>query len=131
MTKYIGGYRFCQNKITYQRKEEDIIEELAYSFHLGSDKNKKSKIRLSAKNNRSGTTSLSNNAIQNAQTLSRIDKHNYRKYDNDQEDIVIIKGSSSIVDDVKELYKKEFEKARIEYNEKQVRDDRKINDYFC
>ncbi|HOP65740.1 MAG TPA: plasmid recombination protein [Bacilli bacterium] len=130
MTKYIGGYRFCQNKIAYPRKGEDFIEELAYSFHLGSDKNKKRIARSSAKNNKSGTTSLSNNAIQNAQTLSRVDKHNYRKYDNDQEDIVIIKGSSSIVDDVKELYKREFEKARNEYNEKQVRDDRKINDYF-
>lgn len=73
---------------------------------------------------------MSNNAIQNAQVLSKVDKHNYRKYDNDQEDIVIIKGSSSIVDDVKELYKREFEKARIEYNEKQVREDRKVNDYF-
>ena len=83
-----------------------------------------------ADKNKSGTTSLSNNAIQNAQMLSRVDKHNYRKYDNNQEDIVIIKGSSSIVGDVKELYKKEFEKARIEYNEKQTREDRKINDYF-
>ena len=80
--------------------------------------------------NKSGTTSLSNNAIQNAKMLSRVDKHNYRKYDNDQEDIVIIKGSSSIVDDVKELYKKAFEKAKLEYNEKQIREDRKINDYF-
>ncbi|MDD4298881.1 MAG: plasmid recombination protein [Bacilli bacterium] len=106
-----------------------FIEELAYSFHLGSDKNKKRIARSSAKNNKSGTTSLSNNAIQNAQTLSRVDKHNYRKYDNDQENIIIIKGSSSIIDDVKELYKREFEKSRIEYNEKQVREDRKIDDY--
>ncbi|MDD2518820.1 MAG: plasmid recombination protein [Bacilli bacterium] len=83
-----------------------------------------------ADKNKSGTTSLSNNAIQNAQMLSRVDKHNYRKYDNDHEDIVIIKGSFSIVDDVKELYEKEFEKSRIEYNEKQTREDRKINDYF-
>ena len=97
---------------------------------MGSDKNKKRIARSSAKNNKSGTTSLSNNAIQNAQALSRVDKHNYRKYDNDQENIVIIKGSSSIVDDVKELYKREFEKARLEYNEEQVREDRKINDYF-
>jgi hypothetical protein len=73
---------------------------------------------------------LSNNAIQNAQVLSKVDKHNYRKYDNNQDDIVIIKGSSSIVDDVKELYKSEFEKARLEYNERQVREDRKIKDYF-
>lgn len=83
-----------------------------------------------ADKNKSGTTSLSNNAIQNAQMLSRVDKHNYRKYDDSHEDIVIIKGGSSIVNDVKELYKKEFEKSRIEYNEKQTREDRKINDYF-
>ena len=107
-----------------------FIEELAYSFHLGSDKNRKNSVRKMADKNKSGTTSLSNNAIQNAQMLSRVDKHNYRKYDDSHEDIVIIKGSSSIVDDVKELYKKEFEKSRIEYNEKQTREDRKINDYF-
>ena len=130
MSKYIGGYRFWQSKIALSKKGGIFIEELAYSFHLGSDKNKKRIARSSAKNNKSGTTSLSNNAIQNAQTLSKVDKHNYRKYDNNQEDIVIIKGSSSIVDDVKELYKREFEKARLEYNEKQVREDRKIKDYF-
>lgn len=130
MTKYIGGYRFCQEQNIFLKRSVIFIEELAYSFHIGSDKNKKRTARLSAKNNKSGTTSLSNNAIQNAQVLSKVDKHNYRKYDNDQENIVIIKGSSSIVDDVKELYKKEFEKARIEYNEKQVREDRKISDYF-
>lgn len=130
MSKYIGGYRFCQEQNRPLKKGGIFIEELAYSFHLGSDKNKKRTARLSAKNNKSGTTSLSNNAIQNAQVLSRVDKHNYRKYDNDQENIVIIKGSSSIVDDVKDLYKREFKKARLEYNEKQAREDRKINDYF-
>jgi hypothetical protein len=97
---------------------------------LGSDKNKRNTARSIANKNKSGTTSLSNNAIQDAQTLSKVDKHNYRKYDNDQENITIIKGSSSIVDDVKNLYKREFEKARLEYNEKQVREDRKIDDYF-
>ncbi|MDD2435773.1 MAG: plasmid recombination protein [Bacilli bacterium] len=130
MSKYIGGYRFCQKQNRLSKKGGIIIEELAYSFHLGSDKNRKKSVRKMASKNKSGTTSLSNNAIQNAQMLSRVDNHNYRKYDNDQEDIVIIKGSSSIVDDVKELYKKEFEKSRIEYNEKQIREDRKINDYF-
>jgi len=130
VSKYIGGYRFCQKQNRLSKKGGIIIEELAYSFHLGSDKNRKKSVRKMASKNKSGTTSLSNNAIQNAQMLSRVDNHNYRKYDNDQEDIVIIKGSSSIVDDVKELYKKEFEKSRIEYNEKQIREDRKINDYF-
>ena len=40
--------------------------ELAYSIHLGSNKNKKNYVRVSAKTNKSGTTSMSNNAIQNA-----------------------------------------------------------------
>ena len=103
--------------------------ELAYSIHLGSDKNKKNSVRVSAKTNKSGTTSMSNNAIQNAQQLSRVDKHNYRKYDNEQDDIVIVRGTSSLYNDVKELYLKEFEEARIKYNETQ-RETRKINNYF-
>lgn len=107
-----------------------IIIELAYSFHLGSDKNKRNSSRSSAKSNRSGSTSLSNNAIQNAGGLTKVDNHNYRKYDNDQENIEIIRGSSSLVDDVKKLYKDEFEEAKEEYNEKQTRDNRKIKDYF-
>lgn len=107
-----------------------IIEELSYSFHLGSDKNKRNTSRVSAKNNQRGTTSLSNNAIQNAQTLSKVDKHNYRKYDNEQDLIVIVKGTTSLYKDVKDLYAKEFDKARIEYNDSQTREDRKIKDYF-
>ena len=63
------------------------MNEMAYSLHLGSDKNRKNISKETAKNNISGTTSLSNNAIQNAQVLSKVDKHNYRKYDNDQENI--------------------------------------------
>ena len=103
--------------------------ELAYSIHLGSDKNKKNSVRVSAKNNKRGKTSMSNNAIQNAQQLSRVDKHNYRKYDNEQDDIVIVRGTSSLYNDVKKLYLKEFEEARIKYNENQ-RETRKIKNYF-
>ncbi len=107
-----------------------FISELAYSFHLGSDKNRKNSVRNSAKNNLSGTTSMTNNGIQDAKTLSKCDKHNYRKYDNEQEQIVIVKGTSSLYEDVQRFYKTEFEEARIEYNNRQTRDDRKINDYF-
>ena len=107
-----------------------IIIELAYSFHLGSDKNKKNSSKASAKSNVSGTTSKSNNAIQNAGGLTKVDNHNYRKYDNKQEDIEIIRGSSSLVDDVKKLYIEEFEEAKEEYNSKQTRENRKIKDYF-
>ena len=107
-----------------------IISELPYSLHLGSNKNRKNSVRSSAKNNLSGTTSMTNNGIQNAKTLSKCDKHNYRKYDNEQEQIVIVKGTSSLYKDVEDFYKAEFEEARLEYNNKQTRDDRKIDDYF-
>ena len=107
-----------------------IIEKLAYSLHLGSDKNRKNIVRKSASKNISGTTSMSNNAIQNAKQLSRVEKHNYRKYDNNGDDIVIIKGTSNLYQDVKDLYLKEFEESRIKYNEKQTRKTRMIDDYF-
>ena len=44
-------------------------QELAYSFHLGSDKNKSKVAKKTAKGNVSDTTSLSNNAIQNANSF--------------------------------------------------------------
>ena len=78
-----------------------FISELAYSLHLGSDKNRKNVSREKVKTNNSGTTSLPNSAIQNASHLTRVDKHNYRKYDNKAEDIVIVRGTTSLVDDVK------------------------------
>lgn len=43
-----------------------MSEELAYSIHLGSDKNKTTKAKEIAKNNPSETTSFSNNGIQNS-----------------------------------------------------------------
>lgn len=106
------------------------ITTLGYSFHLSNDKNKKNSSRKSGKSNVSGTTSMGNSAIQNAAGLSKADNHNCRKYDNDRENIEIIRGTNSIVNDVQELYKDEFEEARIEYNNRQTRDDRKIKDYF-
>ena len=105
-------------------------QELAYSFHLGSDRNKSKLAKKVAKENVSGTTSLSNNAIQNAKNLSDVNKHNLRDYDNQTELIRTIYGSSDIVNDVKQVYLEEFEQARLEYNNKQTREDRKIKDYF-
>ncbi len=105
-------------------------QELAYSFHLGSDKNKSKVAKRTAKGNVSGTTSLSNNAIQNANDLSRVNKHNLRDYDNKRELITTIYGTNDIVEDVKQVYIDEFEESRIEFNNKQTRNDRKINNYF-
>ena len=104
--------------------------ELSYSLHLGNDKNKSIKARQEAKNTQSGTTSKNNNAIQNVKQLGKVNHHNLRQYDNNQELIKTIKGSNDIVKDVKELYLNLFEEARLEYNNKQTRDDRKIDNYF-
>lgn len=104
--------------------------ELSYSFHLGNDSNKTIKARREAKNTLSGTTNKSNNAIQNARQLGKVNHHNLRLYDNKQELIKTIKGSNDITKDVKELYLDLFDEARLEYNNKQTRDDRKINNYF-
>ena len=113
----------------FQRR--DFMEqELAYSFHLGSDKNKSRLAKKVAKDNLSGTTSLSNNAIQNAKDLSDVNKHNLRDHDNQRELIRTVYGTNDIVNDVKQVYLDEFEQARIEYNAKQNRDDRKIKNYF-
>ena len=104
-------------------------QELAYSFHLGSDKNKSKVAKKKAKGNVSGTTSFSNNVIQNANDLSKANKHNLRDYDNQRELITTIYGTNDIVEDVKQVYLEEFEQARTEYNAK-TRADRQIKDYF-
>lgn len=105
-------------------------EELAYSIHLGSDKNRTNKAKEIAKTNPSGTTSFSNNAIQNAKQLSDANKHNLRDYDKNRDDIFVIYGSNNLFNDVRNLYLQEFEQAKNEYNKKQTREDRKIKDYF-
>ena len=74
-------------------------QELAYYFHLGSDKNKSN-------------------------------KHNLRDYDNKKDLIRTIYGINNIVKDVKKLYLDEFEQAKNKYNNKQTRNDRKIDNYF-
>ena len=120
--KYIATKKF--------QRRDSMEQELAYSFHLGSDKNKSKLAKKVAKDNLSGTTSLSNNAIQNAKDLSDVNKHNLRDYDNQRELIRTVYGTNDIVNDVKQVYLDEFESARIEYNTKQNRDDRKIKNYF-
>ena len=107
-----------------------MIEELAYSIHLGADRNKSAKAKEIAKNNPSNTTSFSNNGIQNATQLSKVNKHNLRDYDNKKDKIYTIYGTDNLYRDVQQLYLQEFEQSRIEYNAKQTREDRKIQNYF-
>lgn len=107
-----------------------IIEKLAYSFHLGNDKNKTKKARQVAKTNKTGTTSFNNNGIQTAKQLSKVFNHNYRMYENNQEEIYVLRGTKDLTQDVKDLYLDLFEESKIKYNDKQTRSDRKIDNYF-
>lgn len=84
------------------------MQELAYSIHLGSDKNRSKLGKRVAKNNPSDTTSLSNNAIQNNQQLSKVNKHNLRDYDKKVEDIEVVYGTNDLYQDVKNVYLQEF-----------------------
>ncbi len=112
------------------RKEVIFIQKLAYSFHIGNDKNKSKRSRRNIKNGVVTDKVFNNNAIQNAQQLSKVNKHNLRKYDDKVELIEIICGTNNLYEDVKKLYVQEFDEARKEYNENQTRNDRKIEDYF-
>ena len=74
-----------------------------------------------------------NSAINSKAKLSGVAKHNLRKYrslEYDKENIVILWGTDKLVQDVKKVYKEQFDEAVREYNKKQTRDDRKIDDYF-
>lgn len=107
-----------------------MVQELAYSIHLGSDKNRSKVAKKVAKGNGTSTTSFSNNAIQNAQQLSKVNKHNLRDYDHKTDDIQVVYGTNDLFKDVQNLYQKEFLQAQLEYDNKQTRADRKIGDYF-
>ena len=56
---------------------------------------------------------LTPNAIQNANDLSKVNKHNLRDYDKNKELIRVIDGSDNIINDVKDLYLKELEESKI------------------
>ncbi len=107
-----------------------MVQELAYSIHLGSDKNRSKVAKKVAKGNGSSTTSFGNNAIQNAQQLSKVNKHNLRDYDHKTDDIQVVYGTNDLYKDVQNLYQKEFLQAQLEYDNKQTRADRKIGNYF-
>ena len=85
--------------------------------------------------NISYTAHVSNkkSAITSKSKLAAVAKHNLRKYkssDYSKDNICIIYGTSNLIDDVKTVYHKEFDEALEEYNKKQIRQDRKIEDYF-
>ena len=85
--------------------------------------------------NISYTAHVSNkkSAITSKSKLVAVAKHNLRKYkssDYSKDNIVIVYGTSNLIDDIKTVYHKEFDEALEEYNKKQTRPDRRIEDYF-
>lgn len=94
-----------------------MANKISVSFHIGSK----------------------NNAIPNLKKLKTIDIHNNRKYSkSNNEDLdlskskynIILKGTKNLVEDVKKLYKTEFDEAVYNYNQKQTRENRKIINYL-
>ena len=72
-------------------------------------------------------------AINSKAKLSGVAKHNLRKYhssDYSQDNIVLLQGTGNLMKDIKQVYHEQFDEALKEYNARQTREDRKIEDYF-
>ena len=72
-------------------------------------------------------------AITSKSKLLGVAKHNLRKYKSPEyssNNILLLRGTEDLYQDVKNVYHQEFDEVIKEYNEKQKRADRKIDDYF-
>lgn len=91
--------------------EEDGMDDVSYSAHISNGKS----------------------AINSKGKLSGVAKHNLRKYrskEYDRKNIVLLFGSTNLLRDVKKVYWDTFAEALEQYNQKQTRTDRRIDDYF-
>ena len=96
--------------LQYEIREENM-GEISFSNHIS---NKKSAINSKTK-------------------LAGVAKHNLRKYhsqDYSRDNITLLYGTTNLMQDVKNVYRKEFDVALHEYNAKQTRPERRIGDYF-
>ena len=72
-------------------------------------------------------------AITSKSKLQGVAKHNLRKYKSDgysSENIILLEGTENLYQNVRTIYQQEFNEAVREYNEKQKRPERRIDDYF-
>lgn len=87
------------------------MANLSYSFHI----------------------SAKGHALKTVQNVADVDKHNERKFKSDKynkEHTENLRGSDSLLGDVKQVYHEQFDEAVEKFNSKQKRDDRKIDDYL-
>lgn len=72
-------------------------------------------------------------AITSKSKLLGVAKHNLRKYKSPEyssDNILLLRGTEDLYQDVKNVYHQEFDEAVQQYNQKQKRADRRIGDYF-
>lgn len=86
---------------------------LSYSFHISNQ----------------------GHAVSTCSKLNGVSKHNERRYeskdyDRSEIDIIYTHTGRGLYKDVQAVYHDEFDEALQKYNDKQTRDDRKINDYL-
>lgn len=90
--------------------------QISYTFHISSNQN----------------------AITTTKQLSTVSKHNLRKYSSpgnqtghyDSDKIVQLVGTDNLFHDVERVFHDQFDQALREYNRKQKRADRRINNYM-
>lgn len=73
------------------------------------------------------------NGLKTISDIKKCSNHNLRNYKSDEYDknnIVLLVGSTNILDDVKKVYDEEFSEAIKIYNSNQVRNDRIISNYL-
>lgn len=76
--------------------------------------------------------SAKSHAVTSVGKVGQVEKHNLRKYKSEKYDrsqIVTIRGTDSLLDDVKKVYHEEFDECLERYNQGK-REDRKIKNYL-
>ena len=76
--------------------------------------------------------SAKSNAVNSVGKVVQVEKHNLRKYKSEKYDrsqIVTIRGTDSLLDDVKKVYHEEFDECLERYNQGK-REDRKVKNYL-
>ena len=72
-------------------------------------------------------------AITSKSKLLGVAKHNLRKYKSPEyssDNILLLRGTEDLYQDVKNVYHQEFDEVVQQYNQKHKRADRRIEDYF-
>lgn len=115
----LGGYHHWHSQDDNRTAPGELTDKkgklpmgsVSYSAHISNDKS----------------------AITSKSKLAGVAKHNLRKYksaDYSVDDIKLLYGTTNLYRDVKDVYHREFDEVVKEYNLKQKRPERRIDNYF-